>query len=100
MYRGSDSLIRDAEVAPKCLLRSHVKKKKKARFKAALMWPRHGNKESRRQGGVDKKEGGEGKGRRSRKELSRWGMTSPDHGTMPKLRTGVLYGSPSLKRSM
>ena len=37
MYRGSDSVIRAAEVAPKRLIRSLVKKKKEDSLKVALI---------------------------------------------------------------
>ena len=45
MYRFLDVVIRAAEVAPKCLSRSHVKEKKYGSLKVALMWPKHGCKE-------------------------------------------------------
>ena len=34
-------MLRVAEVAPKCLLGSLVKKKKEGSLKVALMWPKH-----------------------------------------------------------
>ena len=55
-------LLRAAEVAPKCLLGSLVKRKED-RFKAAFMWPKHGNEGDRSEvEGEEKKKGGVGSG--------------------------------------
>ena len=44
VYRGYGSVIRAAEVAPKCLLRSLVVEKKEDNLKVALVWAKHGKK--------------------------------------------------------
>ena len=46
----------------------------------------------RRSGGV---ESGDEREEWRREKKSRWGMPSPDHETMPMLRAGVFYSSPS-----